>query len=39
MVYVVRIEVDNETDYKELEQDLYNNDKIVDVDLLEVYKD
>ena len=39
MVYVVRIELeDNEIGYEELEQDLYNNDKIIDVDLLEVYE-
>lgn len=38
MVYVVRIELDEETDYKEFEQDLYNNDKVVDVDLLEVFE-
>ena len=38
MVYVVRIELDEETDYKEFEQDLYNNDKVIDVDLLEVFE-
>lgn len=38
MVYVVRIELAEETDYKEFEQDLYNNDKVVDVDLLEVFE-
>ena len=43
VVYVVRIELyDNEIGYEELEQDLYNNlynnDKVVDVELLEVYE-
>ena len=38
MVYVVRIELAEETDYKEFEQSLYGHDEVIDVDLLEIYE-
>lgn len=38
MVYVVRIEVDEETDYNVFEQTLYRHEEVIDVDLLEVFE-
>jgi len=38
MVYVVRIELSEETDYKEFEQSLYQHEEVIDVDLLEVFE-
>ena len=37
MVYVIRVELAEDKDYNDFVQELYNNDMIVDVDLLEVY--
>lgn len=37
MVYVIRVELTEDKDYNDFVQELYNNDMIVDVDLLEVY--
>lgn len=39
MVYVVRIELDEETTLDEVENNLYNNGFITDFDLLETFED
>lgn len=38
-VYVVRLELDDETSLDEVEQELYNNGMITDFNLLETYDD
>lgn len=37
MVYVIRVELTEDKDYNDFVQELYNNDIVVDVDLIEVY--
>ena len=39
MVYLVRLEVDNKEDYNKIEDILYKNNLVTNIDILEEYED